>query len=176
MSLGRRIADLRQQRGLTLQDVAAGAGLTPSFLSRLERDHANISVANLRKLAGFFGVPMTYFFADEAAAPIATVVRAAVRTRLSQPADAAQIFALTPPGSPVEARLIEAPPGATGASDGAQLFFVIGGELRCRVGTESYTLDGGDTLLMRRGAAVAWECVSAERSVTLVVWTARDLT
>jgi transcriptional regulator with XRE-family HTH domain len=39
--------------------------LTPSFLSRLERDQVNISVGNLRKLAQFFGVPMTHFFEGE---------------------------------------------------------------------------------------------------------------
>ncbi|MBO9315274.1 MAG: helix-turn-helix transcriptional regulator, partial [Chloroflexus sp.] len=65
MSLGQKIGRLRQERGLTLQEVAEGSGLTPSFLSRLERDKVNISVANLRKLAQFFSVQMTHFFEGE---------------------------------------------------------------------------------------------------------------
>jgi HTH-type transcriptional repressor of puuD len=168
MSLGQRIAYLRQERSLTLQDVADGAKLTPSFLSRLERDQANISVANLRKLAQFFGVPMTYFFADEEARPEAIVVRADARVRLSRPGDTAQISALTPPGSRVEARLLEAQPGAA-ASNAARLIFVLCGQLRCQVGAESYVLGAGDTLLVQRDAPGDWECVGSERAMVVLV-------
>jgi transcriptional regulator with XRE-family HTH domain len=170
MSLGQRIALLRQQRELTLQDVAAGSGLTSSFLSRLERDQANISVANLRKLGQFFDVPMIYFFTDEAAGPAAIVVRASERPRLSQPGDTAEISALAPRGSQVEARLIEAPPGATGLANSAQLTFVISGRLRWEIGAEAYMLDAGDTLLVRHSVMSAWECVGSERAVAVLMW------
>ena len=168
MSLGQRIAYLRQERSLTLQDVADGARLTPSFLSRLERDQANISVANLRKLAQFFGVPMTYFFAEEDTRPGAVVVRADARMRLSRAGDTAELSALTPPGSRVEAWLLEAPPGAA-ASNAAQLIFVLCGQLRCQVGAESYLLDAGDTLLVQRDAPGGWECVGPERAKVVLI-------
>ena len=83
MSLGQRIARLRQGHAQTLQEVANGAGLTPSFLSRLERDQVNISVNNLRKLAQFFGVPMTFFFEGEEQGSPVVVVRAGERPRLN---------------------------------------------------------------------------------------------
>jgi len=48
-TLGARLRHLRRERDCTLQEVSDGSGLTPSFLSRLERGIVNISVGNLRK-------------------------------------------------------------------------------------------------------------------------------
>jgi transcriptional regulator with XRE-family HTH domain len=168
MSLGHRIARLRQERGQTLQDVANGAGLTPSFLSRLERDQVNISVANLRKLAQFFGVSMTYFFEDEERGPAAVVTRVGERIRLSQPRASVQVYALTPPLSGIDARLVEASVGASGSSDGAQMLFVVGGQLRCQVDDDVFTLNAGDTLVARRAAQVRWDTLGDATAVLLV--------
>jgi len=77
-TLGARLRRLRREHGCTLQDVSNGSGLTPSFLSRLERGIVNISVGNLRKVAAFFGVPITFFFTEELS-PRGLVVRAGER-------------------------------------------------------------------------------------------------
>jgi transcriptional regulator with XRE-family HTH domain len=169
MSLGQRIARLRQERDLTLQEAASGSGLTPSFLSRLERDRVNISVANLRKLARFFNVPMTYFFEGEDAGPAAQIVRAAARPRLSQPHTDAQIYELAPPNSKLDAQLVEARSGAIQQSDGEQMVYVLSGRVCYTVGTESYTLEAGDTLFVQRAAPQRWECIGAEGAAVLFV-------
>jgi transcriptional regulator with XRE-family HTH domain len=174
MSLGKRIARLRQERSQTLQDVATGAGLTPSFLSRLERDHVNISVANLRKLAQFFGVQMTYFFEGEDSGPSVVVVRAAERSSLSKPSAAAQIYALTPPFSYLDMRLVETPPGANYVVDGDQVLFVLAGWLRCHIGNETYDLDTGDTLVVQHAREVRWEVVGEKQATVLVAHPTRD--
>jgi XRE family aerobic/anaerobic benzoate catabolism transcriptional regulator len=53
--LGRRVRDLRTERGLTLKALGNGAGLSPRFLVQLEAGLANISVRNLAGLAGALG-------------------------------------------------------------------------------------------------------------------------
>lgn len=169
MSLGQRIARLRQDRDETLQDVANGAGLTPSFLSRLERDQVNISVNNLRKLAQFFGVPMTHFFEGEDLGPAVVVVRADERARVADSSTPAEVYSLTPASANFDGRLLVAGPGASGAHEGAPMLFVIGGQLRCQVAEQAYTLDAGDTLIVQRTLPLRWESVGAEQATVLLV-------
>ncbi len=159
MSLGQKIGRLRQERGLTLQEVSEGSGLTPSFLSRLERDKVNISVANLRKLAQFFSVQMTHFFEGEDNQQVGQVVRPADRVRLSLDDAPVQVFSLLPPNSDLDARLIEAYPGASQqgfSARGSQMVHVLSGNVRYTLGEEQYDLAAGDTLFFRDDTAYTW--------------------
>lgn len=170
MSLGQKIGRLRQERGLTLQEVSDGSGLTPSFLSRLERDKVNISVANLRKLAQFFSVQMTHFFEGEDSQQIGQVITPEQRTRLSLNDAPVQVFALLPPNSDLEARLIESLPG--GAQQGfsvrgGQMVHVISGSVNYHLGDEVYNLEPGDTLYFRADVAYTW-LNSGDRAATLM--------
>jgi XRE family aerobic/anaerobic benzoate catabolism transcriptional regulator len=53
--LGRRARELRGARGLTLKELAQGAGLSSRFLVQLESGRANISVRSLAGLARALG-------------------------------------------------------------------------------------------------------------------------
>ncbi|PDV99414.1 helix-turn-helix domain-containing protein [Candidatus Chloroploca asiatica] len=159
MSLGQKIGRLRQERGLTLQEVSEGSGLTPSFLSRLERDKVNISVANLRKLAQFFSVQMTHFFEGEDNQQVGQMMRTSERIRLSLDEAPVQVFALLPPNSDLEARLIEARPGSgqqSFSSRGSQMVLVLEGVLNFTLGDEEYALNTGDTLFYRDDVPNSW--------------------
>jgi len=160
-TLGERIRALRQEHKLTLHDVSEGAGLTPSFLSRLERDRVNISVANLRKIANFFGVPMTYFFSSEES-PAVEVVRAAERRKLQATGEKLQVEALLPEGEfhPDAFEAVVLPQGKSSRRaprEGRTLLFLLEGELRCYVGEEQYDLQAGDSLYIRNGTDYGWE-------------------
>lgn len=172
MSLGQKIGRLRQERGLTLQEVSEGSGLTPSFLSRLERDKVNISVANLRKLAQFFSVQMTHFFEGEDNQQVGQVIAADERVRLSLDDAPVQVFSLLPPNSELEARLIEARPGSGQqgfSSRGSQMLLVVSGQLRYNLGDEEYELRAGDTLFYRDDVAHSWTNIGADAAVILTV-------
>ncbi|MEI8167333.1 MAG: XRE family transcriptional regulator [Chloroflexales bacterium] len=179
MSLGQKIGRLRQERGLTLQEVSEGSGLTPSFLSRLERDKVNISVANLRKLAQFFSVQMTHFFEGEDSQHVGQVLTPADRTRLSLDDAPVQVFSLLPPNSDVEARLIEARPGSGQqgfSSRGSQMVLVLDGLLRYHLGEEEYELHRGDTLFYHEDVAHNWVNIGDGTAsvLTISVLNARD--
>lgn len=60
--IGARIRELRQNRGVTLEQVAQETGLSISFLSMLERDKVSVSVDNLERLARYFSVRLVQFF------------------------------------------------------------------------------------------------------------------
>lgn len=174
MSLGQKIGRLRQERGLTLQEVSDGSGLTPSFLSRLERDKVNISVANLRKLALFFNVQMTHFFEGEDKQQVGQVVRPEERVKLSLDDAPVQVYSLLPANSDLEARLIEALPGSgqQGFSGrGGQVVYLLQGHLHYALGDEEYTLHAGDTLFYYDDLAHNWVNVGDEVAIILTVST-----
>ncbi|NJN66097.1 MAG: helix-turn-helix domain-containing protein [Chloroflexaceae bacterium] len=174
MSLGQKIGRLRQERGLTLQEVSEGSGLTPSFLSRLERDKVNISVGNLRKLALFFNVQMTYFFEGEDNQQVGMFVRAADRVKLSLDDAPVQVYSLLPANGYMESRLIEALPGEGQQGFSArvgQMIYLIHGRLRYTIGEEEYILEQGDTLFFRDELGYEWKNIGDETAMLLSVST-----
>src|SRR3989304_5431513 len=68
LTLGARLRRLRLERGLTMKEVARRAALTESFISQLERDRVNPSVASLQRLTAALGTPLGRLF-DEASPP-----------------------------------------------------------------------------------------------------------
>ncbi len=172
MSLGQKIGRLRQERGLTLQEVSEGSGLTPSFLSRLERDKVNISVANLRKLAQFFSVQMTHFFEGEDSQQVGQMVLVAERVRLSLDDAPVQVFSILPPNNELETRMIEAQPGSGQqgfSSRGSQMILVLAGQLHYNLGDEAYDLSPGDTLFYRDDVAHSWVNSGSATAVILTI-------
>ena len=74
--IGTKLRELRQERNLTLQQVADMTGFALSFLSQLERDKVSISVDNLERLARFYEVHMVHFFRAPEEAPVQITRRA----------------------------------------------------------------------------------------------------
>ncbi|NMB12297.1 MAG: helix-turn-helix transcriptional regulator, partial [Firmicutes bacterium] len=58
MSLGSQIRTTRNEKGLTLAEVAEATGLTASLLSQVERDITSPSVSTLKKIGDALGVPV----------------------------------------------------------------------------------------------------------------------
>lgn len=65
VSIGAKIRELRTTSGLTLQQVADGAGCTAPYISQIEHDKVSPSIASLKKIAQVFGVRIVDFFLDE---------------------------------------------------------------------------------------------------------------
>ncbi|GMA56635.1 helix-turn-helix protein [Alicyclobacillus sacchari] len=67
MQLGRRLRQLREERGLTLAEVADAAGISISHLSAIENGtRPNPSFLVVAKLARTYGVPIDSFLDSDA--------------------------------------------------------------------------------------------------------------
>jgi len=159
-TLGARLRRLRRERGCTLQEVSDGSGLTPSFLSRLERGIVNISVGNLRRVASYFGVPITYFFTEELV-PRGVVVRQADRRVERWPHHAAWRASVLPPAAGhLCAEVVTLPSGQAGAAlpiaSWRTLFYVLQGQVTCELAEQRMQLSPGDVLYLRRPAELFW--------------------
>lgn len=63
--LGRKIQDLRTQRGLSVRKLSAMAGITPSMLSQIENEQVNPSINTLRAIVGALDMPLYVLFRDD---------------------------------------------------------------------------------------------------------------
>ncbi len=65
IDVGEVLKRLREEKGISLRQLAARSGLSPNALSTIERGRVSPSVSTLYKLADALGVPITAFFAPE---------------------------------------------------------------------------------------------------------------
>ncbi|CAM3854046.1 helix-turn-helix domain-containing protein [Mesobacillus thioparans] len=62
--LGQELRRLRKERGLRLEDVANGTGITLQYLSMLEKGaRKSVSFEIMADISRFYGVPLDYFAA-----------------------------------------------------------------------------------------------------------------
>ena len=158
--IGERLRGARRQAGLTVRDVAARIGVSPSLISQIERDKVTPSVSTLWALVTVLGLTMGDLFADgESAArswrvppgpgagPTTRPGRRAVINlesgvrweRLTAASDAV-----------VEFVSVVYPPGASSCDEdslirhgGKEYGYVISGRLGVRIGFDAYELDPG---------------------------------
>lgn len=64
--IGKRVKQLRLERGMSLTELAEKAGVAKSYLSSIERDiQSNPSIHFLEKICAVLGVPPETFLSEE---------------------------------------------------------------------------------------------------------------
>src|SRR6218665_3126169 len=137
-TLGEKIARFRALRGLSLRATAASAGVSSSFLSQVENDLANPSVASLRRIAAALGVsPAVLLAVDRAQHPLAGAVKYVIS---EPPLRNLEIYSGTfePNGSTGDV------PYAHG--DSQEFLIVVSGTITLRLGDEDYVMHRNDSI------------------------------
>jgi XRE family transcriptional regulator, master regulator for biofilm formation len=68
--IGKRVQELRKERGMSLTELAERAGVAKSYISSLERDiQKNPSIQFLEKIAGVLKVPVDRLIDQDEAEP-----------------------------------------------------------------------------------------------------------
>ncbi|WP_022850161.1 helix-turn-helix domain-containing protein [Limisalsivibrio acetivorans] len=65
IKIGERVRKIRNQRGLTLQDVASYTGFSKALISQIENNVVTPPINTLAKIAKVLNVKMTFFFEEE---------------------------------------------------------------------------------------------------------------
>ncbi len=157
--IGARLRTARQSAGLTLAAVAAQAGITKGFLSRLERDEVSPSVASLVSVCGVLGIGVGTLFE----APDTNLVRAGAAPPINFGGEGLREHLLTA-GSQRQLQVIRSlvEPGGGG---GAELYalacevefvYVVSGELRLLLPGETVDLSTGDAFTMPGATPHTW--------------------
>ncbi|HZT92877.1 MAG TPA: XRE family transcriptional regulator [Gaiellaceae bacterium] len=148
-AIGGRLKAARLARRKTLTEVAVASGLTKGFLSKLERDQANASVASLIRLCDVLEISVASLFE----APTGELVRRSEYPRINFGGEGMREFLLTPRREQrLQAILSEIEP-AGGSGDELytlpaeiEFAFVLAGRLLVRVEDRELVLEEGDTL------------------------------
>jgi DNA-binding transcriptional MerR regulator/quercetin dioxygenase-like cupin family protein len=171
LSISVRLRKLRLQRGLTLADAAQRAGLSPSFLSCVERGQANASVASLQKLSLLYDTNVLAFFGK--AKKARKLVRPAQRKRISNE-PGIMIELLAEGETAMEPHLFHVAPGASSGGsyhhEGEEYIYVISGSCEFWLDeVEHYGLQPGDSLYFSSHQTHRWSNVSDQEAVLLWV-------
>lgn len=159
--IGPKIRALRQKKDLGLVQLGEHTGISSGMLSKIERGQLFPTLPTLLKIALVFGVGLDHFFVDDSEAPIIAVVRKEDRLRLpDRPGETSPAYFFESLDFPVTDRKMEAyfaafegPQEATEphAHDGAEVIYVIKGELVVAIGDEETTLGEGDSIYFDSG-------------------------
>ncbi|MBJ7465776.1 MAG: helix-turn-helix transcriptional regulator [Mycolicibacterium sp.] len=134
---------VRQQRGMTLEELAAETELTKSYLSKIERQRSTPSIAVAMRLARALDVDVAQLFAEDQSATTLSVDRAEERDPSRYHAVAASMLgkAMSPFVVRPTLKFSEHPHPAHA---GQELVFVHAGAVELRLGDESVALEAGD--------------------------------
>lgn len=95
--VGSTLAEQRQARGLSLDELSRLAGVSKSMLSQIERNQANPTVAVVWRLANALGVPLgTLLDGDRPALPAITTVAGHATPSLRSPDGKCELRILGP--------------------------------------------------------------------------------
>lgn len=156
-----RVRELRAARGLSLDALAARAGVSRSMISLMERAECSPTAVVLDKLAAGLGVVMSSLFDVPAAkdpAPNGPVARRAEQLQWRDPASGYVRRNVSPPGvrQPMQIVEVQFPAGArvafeTGARDQRihQQVWVLDGAINITLDEDCHRLRKGDCLAMR---------------------------
>lgn len=172
--LGEEIRKLRKARGLPLNQIAHGIGRSISFLSQIERGNATASISDLEGIASMLGVPLGWFFANDAAPPEerGKIVRASARRRLGAVTTGLLEEMLSPDiGGAFEMFLSIVEPNAELAKFARRATeeegYLVEGTLDLWIGKRKYRLNAGDSFRIV-GKPFRW--ANPGRQNAVIVW------
>src|SRR5271170_411369 len=145
--VGAQLRAARLAARKSMADVAEQAGLTKGFVSRLERDLVNVSVASLIRLCDALGVSVGSLFQ----ASRGEVVRRGDYPPINFGGQRIREYLLTPSGEKrMQAILSDIQPGGGSGDEpyslpaDVEFVFVLAGQLQMTVAGEDVTLEQGD--------------------------------
>jgi transcriptional regulator with XRE-family HTH domain len=166
--VGPRLRRVRQQRRLTIEQLAKATGLTKGFLSQVERDRANVSVASLLRICDVLGVRVGELFDEDQLGLVSAGERLAlhfggtgVRDFLLTPRSNRRIQVIHSTVAPGGNNEEEGEPAYRTISD-AQFIHVTKGEFEITLDGEVFRLRAGDSLTFTGRENKTWRNPSGE--------------
>jgi len=169
--LGRKLREARRRCGLSVADAARAAGISPSFLSAVERSLATASVSTMQRLSAAYRTSVLELF--DLPGKSSRRLRPADRQVL-QAHPGVDIELLAPASSRLESMLFRAAPGAGNAGPyvhaGEELVYVLSGSIEIWLDEhEHVALGAGDSFWFESTRGHRWLNPSATEEAK-VVW------
>lgn len=156
--LGLKIREIRQQKGLILNELAKKTNLTASYLSQIERNLIDPSLSSLRKISAALEVPIYTFISDISNEH--TLIQAEKRKKLELPNSSIIYEFITPMVGDKEANpkmeiiYFQLEPMSWSSEDfllhpADECIFIIKGTMEVFLGEKKYDLCEGDSIYIK---------------------------
>jgi transcriptional regulator with XRE-family HTH domain len=170
--IGVRLRRARELRRLGLAEVADRAGLTKSFLSRVERDQASPSISSLLSICEALGVPL----AELLDAPPPRLVRRLERPTLLGLPGASVVDSLIAPATQRHVTVVETSIGGGWSSGDSyyalsaeyEVCYILEGVIEMDLEGQIYVLNSGDALSFAGGTPHRWRNASETEPARLL--------
>jgi transcriptional regulator with XRE-family HTH domain len=161
IDVGKRLAELRQERGISARALARISGLSANALSMIERGKTSPSVSTLYKLAEALEVPVTAFFRTEPERQKIVFRQAGDRTRVPFQRGLWEGLGGETFTGHVEPFMLTLETGASSgpfgmAHTGHEFVLCLRGQLEYQVEAEHFVLNPGDSLLFAAQLRHRW--------------------
>ena len=171
--LGANLRSTRKRRNLTLSQVSEKSGLSPSFISALERGNTGVSVNSLFRLAEAIGTTLPTLTTNDLDGGKHHFVPAGRRRRFVTDDESLLIEDVIFKPAGMEAEIAHIAPGRDSdgfySHRGQEFLFILTGELSFWLGPdEFYAMKTGDALYLHSHRPHRWANESRER--TSVLW------
>jgi transcriptional regulator with XRE-family HTH domain len=182
LNLGQKIKNLRQKKGLTLQQVAEKASLSEPVLVQIEGEVVAPPVATLLKIARAMNVNIGYFFQDQDAEKRAVVVPKSDRKRVfrrihEDPSKVGYYYeSLAYPKADKHMEPFHVTFEVKNMEDliffnhkGEEFIYVLEGQLEFNYENETYALGAGDSLYFDASVPHAFRAVGKKAATAIDV-------
>lgn len=156
MSIGERIKKSRNDKSLSLRELAGMVELSASFLSQIEQGKASPSIENLKKIAHSLDVRVSYLIEDEEIKKNSDLIRANERHFVESVDSNTRISLLTSSNieKSMEPILYEIGPGGESGRDyythpGEEFIFLLEGKLDIYMEETVHHLNEGDSFYFK---------------------------
>lgn len=163
--LGRVLHETRVAAHLSVEGLAAAAGVSAGSISQLERGRGNPSFLTLRRLAATLQVPLGHFLQGPETGPM--VVRADRRKHLRLPTEPGLVYELLTPDLRGELEVLRSqiPPGFDNRDrpfqhTGEECVHLLSGTLQVGIGGRRFELAEGDSITYDSSVPHYWVNVS----------------
>lgn len=156
MSIGERIKKSRNDKSLSLRELATMVDLSASFLSQIEQGKASPSIENLKKIATSLDVRVSYLIEDEEVKKNSDLIRKEDRKFVESIDSNTTLSLLTSSNieKSMEPILYEIGPGGESGRSfythhGEEFIFILEGSLDIYIDEEVHTLYEGDSFYFK---------------------------
>jgi transcriptional regulator with XRE-family HTH domain len=178
-SIGQKLRRLRLRKSMGLSELSKHTGLSPSLLSKLERDVMHPTLPTLLRIALVFSVGLEYFFNPEPK-PVVEIVRKRERLRFPEKPDTRHpAYYFESLDFLAENRKLNAYYAEFEAAEkshmhkhqhaGVEFLYLISGKLALQIGDNEPELAEGDAIYFESAVPHGYRKVGSRRTTALVV-------
>jgi transcriptional regulator with XRE-family HTH domain len=178
-SIGKKLRRLRLRKSMGLSELSKHTGLSPSLLSKLERDLMHPTLPTLLRIALVFSVGLEYFFNPEPK-PVLEIMRKKERLRFPEESDSRHpAYHFESLDFLAENRKLNAYYAEFEAAErsnarrhehaGVEFLYVVSGKLALEIGEDEPELAEGDAIYFESSVPHGYRKVGSRRTTALVV-------